>query len=138
MALNKLAVQAHGEALTKLLAAWEKRDASLVPGAQDLGSRASPATRSAWVQALGGEVKDATRASDPQAALLRLEMAAEVPTPADDLDARRNLQLQLLTRRNEPPPAQTWGQDAATVFAGAFNPATARRVQNVLKVLLKK
>jgi len=43
-----------------------------------------------------------------------------------------------LTRRNDPPPAQTWGQDAAVVFAGSFNPATARRVQNVLKVLLKK
>jgi hypothetical protein len=138
MALNKLAVQAHGEALTKLLTAWEKRDASHVPGAQELGSRATPATRSAWVQALGGEVKSATKESDPHVALLRLEMAAEVPTPVDDLDARRALQLQLLTRRNDPPPVQTWGQDTAAVFAGPFNPATARRVQNVLKVLLKK
>jgi hypothetical protein len=138
MALNKLAVQAHGEALTKLLNAWEKRDASLVPGAQDLGNRASPATRSAWVQALGSEAKGATKASDPHVALLRLEMAAELPTPADDLDARRSLQLQLLTRRNDPAPTQTWGQDAADVFASTFNPATARRVQNVLKVLLKK
>ncbi|HNV59102.1 MAG TPA: DUF349 domain-containing protein, partial [Rhodoferax sp.] len=138
MALNKLAVQAHGEALTKLLSAWEKRDASLVPGAQDLGSRATPATRTAWIQALGVAGKSDTKASDPKVALLRLEMAAELPTPADDLDARRSLQLQLLTRRNDPPPAQTWGQDAASVFAGDFNPATARRVQNVLKVLLKK
>jgi hypothetical protein len=138
MALNKLAVQAHGEALTKLLTAWEKRDASLVPGAQDLGSRASPATRSAWIQALAKEATITTKAIDPQVALLRLEMAAELPTPADDLDARRSLQLQLLTRRNDPPPSQTWGQDAAAVFAGAFNPSTARRVQNVLKVLLKK
>jgi hypothetical protein len=133
-----LAVQAHGEALTQLLTAWEKRDASLLPGAQALGNRATPATRTAWIQALGSEAKSDTRASDPQVALLRLEMAAEVPTPADDLDARRSLQLQLLTRRNDPPPAQTWGQDAAVVFAGSFNPATARRVQNVLKVLLKK
>jgi hypothetical protein len=138
MALNRLAVQAHGEALTKLLNAWEKRDASLVPGAQDLGNRASPAARAAWVQALGGEAKGAGKASDPKVALLRLEMAAELPTPADDLDARRSLQLQLLTRRNDPAPTQTWGQDAADVFASTFNPATARRVQNVLKVLLKK
>ena len=71
-------------------------------------------------------------------ALLRLEMAAEVPTPAEDLDARRSLQLQLLTRRNDPPPAQTWGQDTAAVFAGPFNANSARRVQNVLKVLLRK
>ncbi len=138
MALKKLAVQAHGEALTQLLTAWEKRDASLVPGSQELGNRATPATRTSWIQALGGEAKGATKASDPQVALLRLEMAAELPTPADDLDARRSLQLQLLTRRNDPPPVQTWGQDAAAVFAGPFNPAAARRVQNVLKVLLKK
>lgn len=139
-ALKKLAVQAHGEALTQLLTAWEKRDASLVPGAQDLGNRATPATRAAWVQALGGEAKGvpAAKPVDPHVALLRLEMAAEVPTPAEDLDARRSLQLQLLTRRNDAPPAQTWGQDAASVLAGPFSAPAARRVQNVLKVLLKK
>ena len=47
------------------------------------------------------------------------------------------LQLQLLTKRNDPAPAQTWGQDAAAVLAGAFEPSQARRLQNVLKVLLK-
>ncbi len=138
MALKKLAVQAHGEALTQLLTAWEKRDAALVPGAQDLGSRATPATRAAWLQALRGEAKAAPMAVTPQVALLRLEMAAELPTPADDLDARRSLQLQLLTRRNDPPPAQTWGHDTAAIFATPFDPGVARRVQNVLKVLLKK
>lgn len=139
-ALKKLAVQAHGEALTQLLNAWEKRDANLVPSTQELGSRAAPAVRAAWVQALGGEAKGAAAAKpiDPQVALLRLEMAAEVPTPAEDLDARRSLQLQLLTRRNDPPPAQTWGQDAASVLAAPFDAAKARRVQNVLKVLLRK
>ena len=138
MALKKLAVQAHGEALTQLLTAWEKRDAALVPGAQDLGSRATAATRAAWLQALRGEAKAAPMAVTPQVALLRLEMAAELPTPADDLDARRSLQLQLLTRRNDPPPAQTWGQDTAAIFATPFDSGVARRVQNVLKVLLKK
>ena len=137
-ALRKLAAQAHGEALTQLLAAWEKRDAALVPSAQDLGSRATPATRTAWVQALGGQTQASAKALTPQEALLRLEMAAEVPTPAEDLAARRNLQLQLLTRRNDPAPVQTWGQDAAVVLAGAFDGQAARRLQNVLKVLLKK
>ncbi len=137
-ALKKLAMQAHGEALTQLLTAWEKRDPSLVPGAQDLGNRAPPATRNAWVQALGEASAATAKAADPQVALLRLEMAAEVPTPAEDLDARRSLQLQLLTRRNDPPPVQTWGQDTAAVFASPFNAQAARRVQNVLKVLLKK
>ncbi len=137
-ALRKLAAQAHGEALTQLLTAWEKRDATLVPSAQDLGSRATPATRTAWVQALGGQTQASAKAVTPQEALLRLEMAAEVPTPAEDLAARRNLQLQLLTRRNDPAPVQTWGQDVAVVLAGAFDGQAARRLQNVLKVLLKK
>jgi ATP-dependent RNA helicase SUPV3L1/SUV3 len=132
-ALKKLAAQAHGESLTQVLAAWEKRDASLLPSAQELGSRVSPAIRTAWSKALG-----AAPAGDAATALLRLEMAAEVPTPASDLDARRALQLQLLTRRNDPAPSQTWGQDAASVLAGAFEAGHARRLQNVLKVLLRR
>jgi len=47
------------------------------------------------------------------------------------------LQLQLLTRRNDPSPAQTWGQDAAKVFATAHQPQVARRLQNVLKAMLR-
>ena len=54
------------------------------------------------------------------------------------LDARRALQLKLLTRRNDPAPAQTWGQDVATVLAAPHDDATARRLQNALKGLLRK
>ncbi len=132
LALRKLSAQAHGEALTQLLQAWETRDASLVPGVQELGNRVAPAMRAAWVKALGQPAAEAA-----STALLRLEMAAEVPTPADHLSERRMLQLQLLTRRNDPPPAQTWGQDAAAVLGSAFDAAQARRLQNVLKALLK-
>ncbi|MBP9683487.1 MAG: DUF349 domain-containing protein [Rhodoferax sp.] len=132
LALRKLAAQAHGEALTQLLTAWEHRDAGQVPSSQELGSRVSPATRSAWTKALSQ-----APAGDAAVALLRLEMAAEIPTPAEHLNARRALQLQLLTKRNDPIPAQTWGQDAATVLASGFETGQARRVQNVLKVLLK-
>ena len=137
-ALKKLAAQAHGEALTQLLTAWEKRDSNLVPSAHDLGSRATPATRNAWLQAVAGSFQSPAKSPSPHEALLRLEMAAEVPTPAEEIGARRNLQLQLLTRRNDPTPAQTWGQDAAVVLASEFNGPLSRRVQNVLKVLLKK
>jgi hypothetical protein len=137
-ALKKLAAQAHGEALTHLLTAWEKRDAALLPSAQELGPRINASTRSAWQQALGGTLKVETKAASPADALLRLEMAAEVPTPAEHLNARRAMQLQLLTRRNDPAPAQTWGQDAALVFAGSFGAEDARRLQNALKVLLKR
>ena len=133
-ALKKLATRAHGEALVQLLAAWEKRDAALVPTAQDLGTRANAATRTAWVNAVGQAPSDVKDTATP---LLRLEMAAEVPTPAEHISARRMLQLQLLTKRNDPGPAQTWVQDAADVLAGGFEPERARRVQNVLKVLLK-
>ncbi|MBT9442208.1 MAG: DUF349 domain-containing protein [Acidovorax sp.] len=133
LALKKLAAQAHGEALTQLLTAWEKRDAALVPGTQDLGSGVTASVRSAWTQALTAAPK-----GDAAEALLRLEMAAEAPTPAEHIAARRMLQLQLLTRRNDPAPAQTWGQDVARVLASSSDAGSARRLQNVLKTLLRK
>ena len=133
MALRKLAVQAHGEALTQLLNAWEKRDAEQLPGTQELGGRVTPQVRSAWAKSLSAPV-----AGDAGEALLRLEMAADVPTPAEQITARRTLQLQLLTRRNDPSPAETWGQDAARVLATARDDASARRLQNALKALLRK
>ncbi|CAN7468172.1 DUF349 domain-containing protein [Acidovorax sp. LjRoot129] len=133
MALKKLAAQAHGEALTQLLTAWEQRDAAQIPSTQDLGGRVTPAVRTAWTQALSSAPK-----GDAAEALLRLEMAAEVPTPAEHISARRMLQLQLLTRRNDPAPEQTWGQDTARVLSSASDAATARRLQNVLKNLLRK
>ena len=133
LALKKLAVQAHGEALTQLLTAWEKRDAEQVPGTQDLGGRVTAQVRGAWTQALSSAPQ-----GDASEALLRLEMAAEVPTPAEHIAARRMLQLQLLTRRNDPAPAQTWGQDAARVLASASDAANVRRLQNALKTLLRK
>lgn len=132
-ALKKLAMQAHGEVLTHLLTAWEKRDPALLPAAQELGKLVSPAVRSTWVQALGAPAGKAV----PEA-LLRLEMAAELPTPAEHISARRMLQLQLLTKRNAPAPAETWGEDAAKVLSGEFDASNARRVQNALKVLLKR
>jgi len=91
------------------------------------------ATRQAWAQALA-------QPAQPEAglSLLRLEMAAEVPTPAEHLAERRALQLQLLTRRNEAGPAETWGQDVARVLASAHDDATARRLQNALKNLLRR
>ena len=133
MALKKLHMQAHGEVLTNLLTAWEKRDAEQVPSVQDLGKLVTPAVRSSWVDAV-----TTPSGKDASESLLRLEMAAEVPTPAEHISARRMLQLQLLTKRNAPAPAETWGEDAAKVLAGDFEAGNARRVQTVLKVLLKR
>jgi hypothetical protein len=131
--LRKLAAQAHGEVLTQLMTAWQQRDAEQLPTAQALGGKVTPATRSAWAAAL---------AKAPAAAgsetLLRLEMAAEVPTPAEHISERRMLQLQLLTRRHAAAPAETWAQDVAAVLASGYDESAARRLQNVLKVLLKR
>ena len=135
-ALRKLAAQAHGEALTQLLTAWEHRDSAQIPTAQVLGQQVNAATRTLWTNAIGGNVPK--NPVTPAQALLRLEMAAEIPTPADHLDERRALQLQLLTRRNDPSPAQTWGQDVAVVLGSPFAAGDARRLQNSLKALLKR
>ncbi len=136
MALRKLAAQAHGEALTQVLGAWEQRDAARLPSVQELGRAVTPAVRSSWSQAIGAS--PAARADEAAEALLRLEMAAEVPTPAEQLEARRALQLKLLTKRGDPAPAQTWGQDAGKVLAAAHDANSARRLQNALKALLRK
>ncbi len=132
-ALKRLQMHAHGEVLTNLLSAWEKRDASLVPTVQDLNKTITPAVRGQWVQAV-----TTPSGKDAAESLLRLEMAADVPTPAEHISARRMLQLQLLTKRNAAAPLETWGDDTATVLAADFDAGNARRVQNVLKVLLKR
>ncbi|TNF54047.1 MAG: DUF349 domain-containing protein [Burkholderiales bacterium] len=130
--LRKLAAQAHGEVLTQLMDAWTARDGEQMPAAQALGPRVAAAGRAAWMAALGPVGGSSAEA------LLRLEMAAELPTPAAHLDERRQLQLQLLTRRNEPGPAQTWVQDVAAVLRSAYDAESARRLQAVLKVLMRR
>lgn len=131
--LKKLAMQAHGETLVHLLSAWQQRQADQLPPAKELGNRVNAAQRQVWVQALQSDAK-----GDAATALLRLEIAAEVNTPADHQPARRLLQLQLLTKRNEAPPAQTWAQDMAVVLQSAYDADAAQRVQAVLRVLLKR
>jgi len=132
-ALKKLAMQAHGEILVHLLSAWQHRQPDQLPQVKELGSRVSAAQRQAWVQAL-----QSSASGDASTALLRLEMAAEVNTPADHQQARRNLQLQLLTKRNDPPPAQTWAQDTAVVLQSAFEAGAAQRLQQALRVLMRR
>jgi len=136
MALKKLAAQAHGESVVSLLSAWQARDPDKLPSAQQLGRGLQPAARAQWVQALGKPALPDTK-GDAGQALLRLEMAAEVPTPAEQLEARRMLQLQLLTKRGQAGPKDTWAADAATVLASAHDEQSARRLQNALKALLR-
>jgi ATP-dependent RNA helicase SUPV3L1/SUV3 len=131
-ALKKLAAQAHGEALTQLMTAWEQRSGDQVPSLQELGKAVAAPVRTSWAQAVS-----AAPVGDASEALLRLEIASESPTPAEHISARRLLQLQLLTRRNDPSPAQTWGRDTAKVLASAYDATVARRLQNVLKALLR-
>jgi ATP-dependent RNA helicase SUPV3L1/SUV3 len=132
MSLKKLAAQAHGESLTGLLTAWEQRNADAIPSVQELGKSVSPAARTAWSQAVAKPA-----AGDAATALLRIEMAAEVPTPAEHINARRMLQLQLLTKRNDPAPADTWALDTTAVLSTPHDPASAKRLQTALKALLR-
>ena len=133
-ALKKLQMQAHGEVVTTILTAWQNRAADSIPAANALGKAVNSATRTQWTQALG---KPEVAADAAGTALLRLEMATGVPTPADYLNDRRALQLQLLTKRNDPAPSQTWGADVAKVLESAYSEATAKRLQANLKALLK-
>ncbi len=130
--LKKLAAQAHGESLTSLLSAWEQRSAQALPSVQELGRNVSPAARTAWSQAVSKPA-----AGDAATALLRIEMAADVPTPAEHINARRMLQLQLLTKRNDPAPADTWALDTTAVLSTAHDEASAKRLQAALKALLR-
>jgi hypothetical protein len=132
-ALRRLAAQAHGEVLTQLLHAWEKRDPEQMPAAQAIGNKLNTAQRTQWTQAVG-----MAPSADATQALLRMEMAADLPTPAAHMDARRALQLQLLTRRNDPSPQMTWAADAAQVLSSGYDEANGRRLQSALKVLLKR
>jgi hypothetical protein len=133
MALRKLAMQAHGETLVHLLGAWQQRQADQLPSAKELGPRLTAQQRLDWAKALQAPAQGAA-----DTALLRLEIAAEVATPAAFMDARRMLQLQLLTKRNDAGPAQTWAHDLAQVLASSYQEDSAQRVQAVLRVLLKK
>ena len=132
MALRKLAAQAHGETLTRILTAWQERQADALPTVQELGKSVNAAARQAWSQALSQPAAAAAGTS-----LMRLEMAAEVPTPAEYINDRRALQLQLLTRRNEAGPQETWARDVTAVLSGPHDATSARRLQNVLKHLLR-
>ena len=132
-ALRRLAAQAHGEVLTQLLHAWEKRDPEQMPAAQAIGNKVNAAQRTQWTQAVGK-----APSGDATQALLRMEMAADLPTPAAHMDARRALQLQLLTRRNDPSPQMTWAADAAQVLSSGYDESNGRRLQSALKVLLKR
>ena len=136
-ALRTLAAQAHGETLVQILSAWEQRAADALPPANTLGKTLGNAQRHLWVQALSGATASAQRLPANEA-LLRLEMAANAPTPAEHLDARRTLQLQLLTRRNDPAPAETWPEDVAHVLATPYDAMQAKRLQNALRLLLKR
>jgi ATP-dependent RNA helicase SUPV3L1/SUV3 len=134
IALKKLAAQAYGEALTQLLQAWQTRAPDAIPQGSALGGKAAVQARSQWAQTLG-QAAQGTVAAD---LLVRLEIAADVPTPAAHQGERRAMQLQLLTRRNDPSPEQTWAKDINQVLQGTYDEAVARRLQSVLKTLLRR
>lgn len=134
MALRKLQQQAHGAVLLQLIDSWQSRDAQALPAAAELGRSVKAATHKAWQASLSASPTAPAQAST---ALLRLELAADVPTPAEHLNAKRQLQLQLLTQKNAAGPAETWAEDVAIVLASSHDASAARRLQAVLGKLLR-
>ena len=126
-------MQAHGEAVVQLLASWQMRDAEQMPTAAQLSKNLAPAVRSKWAASL----MQAPAQTDAGEALLRLEIAADVPTPAEYLPARRQLQLQLLTQRNAATPAQTWGDDVAAILSSLHTEDKANRLKSALSKVLR-
>lgn len=135
LALKKLSAQAHGQALVQLLSGWQARDTEQVPTAAQLGKNFPAALRNKWVSSVAQVAGQGSAGVDE--ALLRLEMAADVPTPAEHLSARKQLQLQMLTQRHAASPAQTWGDDVTAVLASAHTPESAKRLQAALGKLLR-
>lgn len=135
LALRKLASQAHGESLVQLLDAWQSRDGNALPSAAQLGKKISNANWNLWQQAIGNASGNPTAANQ---ALLRLEIAAEVPTPAHALTERRVLQLQLLTQKHAASPAETWQEDVAKVLSAPAGEEGSKRLQTALKALLRQ
>jgi ATP-dependent RNA helicase SUPV3L1/SUV3 len=136
-ALKKLQMQAHGEVVSGILSAWKDRQADALPTVQALGKAMNAATRTVWIKALSQDGTASSTVAAASTALLRLEMATGAPTPAENLNEKRALQLLLLTKRNDPAPAQTWGADVATVLASTYSDAAAKRLQASLKAALK-
>ena len=133
LALKKLAAQAHGEIVSQIVSAWKDRSAEQLPAAREMGTRVNAAQRQAWQAALGQK----TGSGNADASLLRLEIAAETPTPAQYLDARRAMQLNLLTQRHQATPRETWATDVEKVLSSPYAEDTAKRLQTVLKVFLR-
>lgn len=138
-ALKNLHSQAHGKSLQALLDAWQNRDVQTLPALTELSKRLKPAEYQLWQKTLAapqnntGANKTASGPS-PEEALLQLEIAAELPSPAAHQTARRQMQLQLLTqRKHQDPDAGAWKNLVAQIFASPYSDENAQRLLAVLK-----
>jgi ATP-dependent RNA helicase SUPV3L1/SUV3 len=135
--LKKLSSMAQGEVLTQLLQAWEQRLPEQVPEAKALHAKMPAATRTMWQKAIATPVSSGSAGESNAALILRLEIAASAPTPAEHLSERKLMQLQLLTRRHDASPRETWEKDVAQVLSGSYQDAQAKRLQTVLRSMLR-
>ncbi len=128
--LRALAAQAHGASVSQVLQAWHSRDSALLPRPVEAG-RLAPALPT-WTKALAQNSKGVQTAA--QEALLQLEIATELPSPAAYQAARRMLQLKMLTQRGGPD-AHAWQQQVAHVLQSPHNEESATRLLAILKTL---
>jgi ATP-dependent RNA helicase SUPV3L1/SUV3 len=132
--LKQLSQQVHGQSFDILQEAWEKRDGTLLPTAQQFGVKAvTNLVRSNWLLALENKYPSKL---DSETALLRLEIAADIPTQAEYQVARRQLQMQLLTKRNDPGPKETWTEDVANAISSKYTQKDGGRLSKAVKQLL--
>lgn len=130
-AMRHLAESSRLASFDQLLQAWASGDADAMPAATTLGKRMGTKDWQAWRLAVGQGGQ-----SEQTDSLLRLEIAADVPSPANELSQRRMLQLGILTNKRDAPPQQTWAADVAKVLAGKHRADHAARLRQVLAKLL--
>ncbi|MDI9336249.1 MAG: hypothetical protein QM520_04385 [Gammaproteobacteria bacterium] len=131
--LKELKQRVYGDLVQQIVDAWEQRNVELLPSLRDLGKQVNATMRSKWLDALS----KVAHTEELGAWLLRLEVAADVPSPAEFVTQRRLLMLSNLSSKNKSPPSLTWAEDLAQVFLGTFNQRAGQRMVKILPALLK-
>jgi ATP-dependent RNA helicase SUPV3L1/SUV3 len=131
--LQELAQGKRGNAIAALTKAWAARDAALLPELSDLRFKLNKAQWQGWQQAIAVPAKADEAARD--AALLKLEVAFELDSPAEAQTARRALQLSLLASRGRDALVASWPDQVATVFASASTEQAAARLMACINAM---
>jgi hypothetical protein len=129
--LHEIAQGKRGAAFDSLMKAWAARDAAQMPELSLLGLKLAKPQWQAWQQKLGAAAS--VKEADRDAALLKLEVAYEVDSPAEAQTARRMLQLSLLASRGRDALVSGWHEQVATVLGAPAEEAASARLMACLR-----